>query len=111
MQDVTLGGTGKETGDRHPKVADNVLIGAAAKVLGNIEIGKGALIAPGSLVLKPVQADTMVAGAPAQPVGHRPVSIAFEQASLRSTADRQSVRILVVIQHYSARAGYGLKQR
>ena len=74
VQDVTLGGTGKETGDRHPKVADNVLIGASAKILGNIHIGKGALIAPGSLVLKPVEPYSMVAGAPAQPVGCRPVS-------------------------------------
>lgn len=40
LQDVTLGGTGKETGDRHPKIDDNVLIGASAKVLGNITIGK-----------------------------------------------------------------------
>lgn len=71
MQDVTLGGTGKESGDRHPKVEDNVLLGAAAKVLGNIRIGKGALIAPGSLVLKPVAPDTMVAGSPAQFVGRR----------------------------------------
>lgn len=72
---MTLGGTGKETGDRHPKVGDNVLIGAAAKVLGNIHIGKGALIAPGSLVLKAVADCEMVAGAPAQPVGSRSVSV------------------------------------
>ncbi|KAF8057271.1 SAT2 [Scenedesmus sp. PABB004] len=69
--DITLGGTGKESGDRHPKVGDNVLIGARAKVLGNITIGHGALIAPGSLVLKPLGPLVMVAGSPAQVVGER----------------------------------------
>lgn len=69
LQGVTLGGTGKEVGDRHPKVADNVLIGASATILGNIIIGEGAQIAAGSLVLKPVLPHTMVAGSPAKPVG------------------------------------------
>jgi serine acetyltransferase len=75
LQRVTLGGTGKETGDRHPKIADNVLIGACSTVLGNITIGEGALIAPGSLVLKPVPAYAMVAGAPAKQVGQRVVPL------------------------------------
>lgn len=70
LQNVTLGGTGKEHGDRHPKVSDNVLIGANATVLGNIRIGKGAQVAAGSLVLKPVPPKTMVAGSPAKEVGH-----------------------------------------
>jgi serine O-acetyltransferase len=69
LQDVTLGGTGKESGDRHPKVADGVLIGAGAKVLGNIEIGKCSRIASGSVVLKPVPPKTTVAGVPARIVG------------------------------------------
>jgi serine O-acetyltransferase len=69
LQNVTLGGTGKETGDRHPKVSDNVLIGASATILGNIRIGKGAQVAAGSLVLKPVPPRTMVAGSPAKEVG------------------------------------------
>ncbi|KAG2438001.1 hypothetical protein HXX76_005615 [Chlamydomonas incerta] len=69
LQNVTLGGTGKEIGDRHPKVGDNVLIGACATVLGNIPIGEGAQIAAGSLVLKPVPPHTMVAGSPAKEVG------------------------------------------
>lgn len=69
LQGVTLGGTGKEIGDRHPKVADNVLIGASATILGNIVIGEGSQIAAGSLVLKPVPPHTMVAGSPAKPVG------------------------------------------
>lgn len=69
LQNVTLGGTGKEHGDRHPKISDNVLIGASATVLGNIRVGEGAQIAAGSLVLKPVPPHTMVAGSPAKPVG------------------------------------------
>ncbi|KAG7673877.1 hypothetical protein KSW81_007058 [Nannochloris sp. 'desiccata'] len=70
LQNVTLGGTGKQHGDRHPKVSDNVLIGANATILGNIRIGKGAQVAAGSLVLKPVPPKTMVAGSPAKEVGH-----------------------------------------
>lgn len=69
LQNVTLGGTGKEVGDRHPKIEDNVLIGASATVLGNITIGKGAQVAAGSLVLKSVPPHTMVAGSPAKIVG------------------------------------------
>lgn len=69
MQSVTLGGTGKESGDRHPKVREGVLISAGAKVLGNIEIGRGAKIAAGSVVLKPVAPHTTVAGVPAVVVG------------------------------------------
>ncbi len=69
MQSVTLGGTGKEAGDRHPKVRRSVLISAGAKVLGNIEIGEGAKIGAGSVVLKPVPAHTTVAGVPARVIG------------------------------------------
>ncbi len=69
LQDVTLGGTGKEIGDRHPKVRHGVLIGAGAKVLGNIEVGHCARIAAGSVVLKPVLHNTTVAGVPARYVG------------------------------------------
>lgn len=54
MQGVTLGGTGKDRGDRHPKIADGVLVGAGATILGNIKVGKGAMVAAGSLVLKDV---------------------------------------------------------
>jgi len=69
MQGVTLGGTGKAGGDRHPKVRDGVLISVGATVLGNIEVGEGAQIAAGSVVLKPVPAHTMIAGVPAEIVG------------------------------------------
>lgn len=69
LQGVTLGGTGKESGDRHPKIGDGVLIGAGAKVLGNIEVGSCSRIAAGSVVLKPVPKCTTVAGVPARVVG------------------------------------------
>ncbi len=69
LHEVTLGGTGKATGDRHPKVRSGVLIGAGAKILGNVEIGEGAKVAAGSMVLNDVPAHCTVAGVPAQPVG------------------------------------------
>jgi len=70
MQSVTLGGTGKEHGDRHPKVRDGVLISAGAKILGNIEVGEGAKVGASSVVLQSVPAHTTVAGVPARIVGH-----------------------------------------
>lgn len=69
LQNVTLGGTGKEVGDRHPKVRRGVMIGAGAKILGNIEIGACSLIAAGSVVLHPVPPNTTMAGVPARAVG------------------------------------------
>lgn len=69
LQNVTLGGTGKEQGDRHPKIGRGVLIGASATVLGNIEVGEGAQVASGSMVLKPVPPHALVAGSPARVVG------------------------------------------
>jgi len=69
LQSVTLGGTGKECGDRHPKIREGVLIGAGAKVLGNIEVGPGAKIGAGSVVLESVPPHTTVAGVPAKVVG------------------------------------------
>lgn len=74
LHEVTLGGTGKEIGDRHPKVREGVLIGAGAKVLGNVEIGEGAKIAAGSVVLNDVSPHTTVAGVPARMVGTPRVS-------------------------------------
>jgi serine O-acetyltransferase len=69
LQDVTLGGTGKERGDRHPKIRHGVLIGAGAKILGNIEVGECARVAAGSVVLQPVPRAATVAGVPARVVG------------------------------------------
>ncbi|MDG1824941.1 MAG: serine O-acetyltransferase [Henriciella sp.] len=72
LQGVTLGGTGKEIGDRHPKIGKGVLVSVGAKVLGNISIGDEAKIAAGSVVLKDVHAKCTVAGIPAKPVGKQP---------------------------------------
>jgi serine O-acetyltransferase len=66
LQNVTLGGTGKETADRHPKVRRGVMIGAGAKILGNIEIGAYSRIAAGSVVLRAVEPHSTVAGIPAK---------------------------------------------
>ncbi len=69
LHSVTLGGTGKEEEDRHPKIGDGVLIGAGAKVLGNIRVGACSRIAAGSVVLEEVPRNTTVAGVPARIVG------------------------------------------
>src|ERR1700686_3095613 len=69
LHGVTLGGTGKENEDRHPKIRHGVLIGAGAKILGNIEVGHCARIAAGSVVVKPVPHNVTVAGFPATIVG------------------------------------------
>ncbi|MBS0278721.1 MAG: serine O-acetyltransferase [Proteobacteria bacterium] len=69
LHGVTLGGTGKEHEDRHPKIRRGVLLGAGAKVLGNIEVGEYSRVAAGSVVLKPVPAHCTVAGVPAKTVG------------------------------------------
>ena len=69
LHSVTLGGTGKETEDRHPKIGNGVLIGAGAKVLGNIKVGNCSRIAAGSVVLQEVPSCKTVAGIPAKVVG------------------------------------------
>jgi serine O-acetyltransferase len=70
MQGVTLGGTGKEAGDRHPKIRYGVLVGAGAKILGNIEIGNCSRVAACSVVLHDVPPNSTVAGVPAKVVGY-----------------------------------------
>lgn len=76
LHGVTLGGTGAERGDRHPKIGKGVLLGAGAKVLGNIVVGDYAKVASGSVVLKPVPSGCTVAGVPARlvncPTGAEP---------------------------------------
>lgn len=90
LHQVTLGGTGKEQGDRHPKVRDGVLIGASATLLGNIEIGEGACIAAGSVVLESVPAHTTVAGVPARIVGTPRTDIpSLEMDQAASFGDRR----------------------
>lgn len=69
LHSVTLGGTGKELGDRHPKIGRGVMIGAGAKILGNIEVGHCVRIASGSVVLKSVPNNVTVAGVPAKVIG------------------------------------------
>jgi serine O-acetyltransferase len=69
LHEVTLGGTGKETGDRHPIVRTGVLLGAGAKILGRVEIGEGAKVGAGSVVLNDVPPHCTVAGVPAEIVG------------------------------------------
>ncbi len=83
---VTLGGTGKVGGERHPKIREGVLLGAGATVLGNVEVGAGSKVAAGSVVLRSVPPHCTVAGVPAEPVGHPSV----EQPSLEMTQDIDS---------------------
>lgn len=87
LHSVTLGGTGKEEEDRHPKIGDGVLIGAGAKVLGNITVGQCSRIAAGSVVLSDVPACKTVAGIPAKIVGEAGCpqpSISMDQLFLKS---------------------------
>jgi serine O-acetyltransferase len=86
LQGVTLGGTGKEHDDRHPKIRRGVLIGAGATVLGNIEVGACARIAAGSVVLKEVPSGFTVAGVPARVVGQAGCAEPFR--SMDQTLDR-----------------------
>lgn len=69
LHGVTLGGTGKQAGDRHPKIGNDVLIGAGSSILGNIKIGNGAKIGAGSIVLKPIPHGATAVGAPAKVIG------------------------------------------
>jgi len=69
LHGVTLGGTGKEKGDRHPKIRRGVLLSVGAKVLGNIEVGEFSRVGAGSVVLKPVPPHSTVAGVPAKVIG------------------------------------------
>jgi serine O-acetyltransferase len=86
LQNVTLGGTGKEQGDRHPKVRDGVLLAAGAIVLGNIEIGRRAKVGAGSVVLKDVPPYSTVVGVPA-----RVVSICCDAETVPALAMDQDV--------------------
>ena len=84
LQQVTLGGTGRDKGDRHPKIRRGVLIGAGAKILGNIEVGAYSKVAAGSVVLHPVPPHSTVAGVPARVVrrhaaGERPAATMNQQ--------------------------------
>jgi serine O-acetyltransferase len=95
LQGVTLGGTGKESGDRHPKVRNGVLIGAGAKILGNIEIGHCSRVAAGSVVLQPVPPNTTVAGVPARIVGT--VGCAEPASSMDQILSREAAESFVYV--------------
>ncbi|PKA58199.1 Serine acetyltransferase 3, mitochondrial [Apostasia shenzhenica] len=69
LHNVTLGGTGKDSGDRHPKIGDGVLVGAGTQILGNVSVGKGAKVGAGSVVLKDVPPRTTAVGNPARLIG------------------------------------------
>ena len=72
LHGVTLGGSGKEGGDRHPKIGNGVMIGANASILGNIRIGDNAKIGAGSVVVSDVPSSITVVGVPAKPVARAP---------------------------------------
>jgi serine O-acetyltransferase len=94
-QGVTLGGTGKESGKRHPTLGENVVVGAGAKVLGNIYIGDNVRIGAGSVVLRDVPADCTVVGIPGKVVYRSGVKVApLEHGSLPD-AQAQIIRTLV----------------
>jgi serine O-acetyltransferase len=90
LHEVTLGGTGKEIGDRHPKVRRGVLISAGAKILGNIEIGMCSRVGAGSVVLEDVPPKTTVAGVPAKVVGDAPCDDSPSHDMLHSWKDHES---------------------
>lgn len=87
LQDVTLGGTGKDRGDRHPKIGDRVLLCAGAKVLGNVRVGDGARVGAGSVVLDHVPPFTTMVGVPARAVRRAHVGPAFAIAPAQSLED------------------------
>jgi len=86
-QGVTLGGTGKGTGKRHPTLGNNVVVGVGASVLGNIVIGDNALVGAGSVVLQPVPSDCTVVGVPARVVREQGKRVAFMSISGATQAD------------------------
>ena len=81
-QNVTLGGTGKQTGKRHPTLGENVVVGAGAKVLGNINIGHDVRVGAGSIVLRDVPNDCTVVGVPGRVVSRNGVGCPLEHGKL-----------------------------
>jgi serine O-acetyltransferase len=82
FQGVTLGGTGKERGKRHPTLGDNVLVGAGAKILGSFAVGEGSLVGANAVVLHPLPANSTAVGVPAEIVrieGRRPEPLAHDK--------------------------------
>ena len=81
-QGVTLGGTGKDTGKRHPTIGDGVVIGTGAKILGNIRIGDFVKVGAGSVVVHPVPDHSTVIGVPGRVVGDRDAAEPLEHGNL-----------------------------
>ena len=119
LHGVTLGGTGKEVGDRHPKVGKNVLIGANASLLGNITIGKASKIGAGSVVLRDIPAGATAVGVPARIIGHsreakpgsdmdealRHVSLLHKSPSMTSTQTSRTAPLTEDEEEDSSQAG------
>ncbi|MEH1839722.1 MAG: serine O-acetyltransferase [Nostoc sp.] len=94
-QGVTLGGTGKECGKRHPTVGENVVVGAGAKVLGNIQIGNNVRIGAGSVVLRDVPSDCTVVGVPGRIIYRSGVRVAPLEHSNLPDSEAEVIRALV----------------
>ncbi len=94
-QGVTLGGTGKESGKRHPTLGENVVVGAGAKVLGNIEIGDNVRIGAGSVVLRDVPSSCTVVGVPGRIIYRSGVRVAPLEHSNLPDSEAQVIRALV----------------
>lgn len=103
---VTLGGTGKDKGKRHPTIGNNVLIGAGAKLLGPITIGDNAMIGAGSVVLEDVMPDITITGPKARPVRHAgrklAPSIELDQIHIADPVSQELCRLQVRIEHLEA---------
>ncbi len=94
-QGVTLGGTGKESGKRHPTLGENVVVGAGAKVLGNIEIGNNVRIGAGSVVLRDVPSSCTVVGVPGRIIYRSGVRVAPLEHSNLPDSEAEVIRALV----------------
>jgi serine O-acetyltransferase len=93
-QQVTLGGTGKETGKRHPTLGENVVVGAGAKVLGNIQIGDNVRIGAGSVVLRDVPSNRTVVGIPARIANQKREKADFLDHECLPDVEAQVIRVL-----------------
>lgn len=106
---VTLGGTGKDKGKRHPTVGDNVLIGAGAKLLGPIKVGNNAMIGSGSVVVDEVEAETTVTGPKARAVrraGKKIIaSMELDQVHIPDPVAQELCRLMVRLEHLEAATG------
>lgn len=94
-QGVTLGGTGKESGKRHPTIGENVVVGAGAKVLGNIQIGNDVRIGAGSVVLRDVPSDCTVVGIPGRVIYRLGVRVNPLEHGCLPDAEAEAIRALV----------------